>query len=115
MRQSDDHDIQKYVEYLEREGSGALPCSTSWERGDCGDYTNKEDVMKRLSKSPIIAVWRWMRCIVRHIKMLRNYAATNHALEAAWYAMEKHARKECRREISTATKALQKTGSLPND
>ena len=76
MRQSDDHDIQKYVEYLEREGSGALPCSTkkhftvmkyktskrrkhgvsfhvilcspfgdSWERGDCGDYTNKEDVM----------------------------------------------------------------------
>ena len=34
------------------------------------------------------------------------------ALEAAWYAMEKHARSECSREIATALAVLKKATTI---
>lgn len=34
------------------------------------------------------------------------------ALEAAWYAMEKHARSECSREIATALAVLKKANNI---
>jgi hypothetical protein len=71
------------------------------------------EIISAIDKSGSKGVYKWIESFTRYIRMVLICKEINHALEAAWYGMEKHAKNECQREILIAKKILQKTGSLP--